>query len=285
MCNSPILDVCCGSRCFYFDKHDSRVLACDIRREEKIIGKNRTCYVNPDELHDFRSLPQDWENRFSAVLFDPPHFTHAGEKSWLRAKYGALEKDTWRDTLSRGFCEGLRVLKPHGVMVFKWNEYNIPLEDVLACAPVRPLLGAETPKTSLTHFVVFAKDGATEARDGLCILRPQRIKDFCALPFAWQGQYDIVVFEPPMLSAPGWTPGAWQNDLTLALAECFRILRMNGSLIFTWKESDVPLEAILKCTPEKPVIGNRLPTKAKRHFLFFMKLPDDGVSQKQWELF
>ena len=23
----------------------------------------------------------------------------------------------------------------------------------------------------------------------------------------------------------------------------------------------------------------------QQHFLFFMKLPDDGVSQKQWELF
>lgn len=41
----------------------------------------------------------------------------------------------------------------------------------------------------------------------------------------------------------------------------------------------------MKCTPEKPVIGDRLPTKAKRHFLFFIKLLDDGVSLKQWELF
>lgn len=47
-----ILDVCCESKCFYFDKHDPRVLFCDCRKENKRIQNNRTCVVDPDEINE-----------------------------------------------------------------------------------------------------------------------------------------------------------------------------------------------------------------------------------------
>lgn len=45
------------------------------------------------------------------MLFDPPHLVHAGEKSWLRAKYGILDRENWRADLAEGFAEGFRVLR------------------------------------------------------------------------------------------------------------------------------------------------------------------------------
>ena len=154
----PVLDVCCGSRCFYFDKEDKRVLACDIRREDLVIGKNRTCYVRPDEIHDFRQLPEEWTERFHQVVFDPPHLTHAGKGSWLRAKYGVLNPETWQNDIALGFKECFRVLKPYGTLIFKWNDYYIPLEDVLKCTKAKPVFGNRLPSKSKTHFLVFLKE-------------------------------------------------------------------------------------------------------------------------------
>jgi 23S rRNA G2069 N7-methylase RlmK/C1962 C5-methylase RlmI len=47
-------------------------------------------------------------------------------------KYGRLNKDTWREDLRAGFKEAFRVLRPHGVLIFKWNETQIPVSQILA---------------------------------------------------------------------------------------------------------------------------------------------------------
>ena len=153
-----ILDVCCGSKCFYFDKHNPDVLFCDCRRENKRIQNNRTCVVDPDEIHDFKNLPKEWTENFDLVVFDPPHLLRAGETGWLFAKYGRLS-DTWKDDLSKGFLECWRCLRIGGTLIFKWNEEQIPLSEVLKLAPFGPLLGNRSGKK--THWIVFYK-GANE---------------------------------------------------------------------------------------------------------------------------
>lgn len=150
-----ILDVCCGSKCFYFDKHDSRVLFCDCRKETKRIQNNRTCVVDPDEIHDFRALPEEWTERFDMVVFDPPHLLQAGETGWLFAKYGRLEP-TWREDIKQGFNECYRCLAPGGTLIFKWNEQQIPISEILKLAPIKPILGNRSGKH--THWVVFYKE-------------------------------------------------------------------------------------------------------------------------------
>lgn len=70
----PILDMCCGSRMFYFDKSNQNVLFCDIRTEaySRIDRNNfREIEVKPDVISDFRKLPFD-DNSFYQVIFDPP---------------------------------------------------------------------------------------------------------------------------------------------------------------------------------------------------------------------
>ena len=45
-------------------------------------------------------------------------------------KYGKLDEN-WPKMLHDGFRECMRVLKPDGVLIFKWSEAQIPANDVL----------------------------------------------------------------------------------------------------------------------------------------------------------
>lgn len=148
---------------FWLDKDNPDVIFGD-RRSETVtvkdqshgrIGGTRTLRIEPDVLLDFRDLPYP-EASFPLVVFDPPHLERAGPKSWLAAKYGKLSED-WRDDIRRGFAECFRVLKPDGVLVFKWNEVQIDRREVLALTPVRPLFGHFTGHRNFTHWYVFMK--------------------------------------------------------------------------------------------------------------------------------
>ena len=95
------------------------------------------------------------DNSFSLVVFDPPHLK-CGRKSYFAQIYGSLE-DTWAEDLRQGFSECFRVLKPDGVLVFKWNETDVPLKEVLALTPEQPLFGHRSGKAAKTHWVAFMK--------------------------------------------------------------------------------------------------------------------------------
>lgn len=148
-----ILDACCGSRMFWFDKENKDVLFMDNRTvDNELLIDNRRLTVNPDVLADFTAMPFEDES-FYMVVFDPPHLLHAGDNSWLVKKYGKLD-DNWPSMLHDGFEECMRVLKPRGTLIFKWNEDQIKLKDVLATTDYKPLFGN---KRSKTHWVVFIK--------------------------------------------------------------------------------------------------------------------------------
>jgi 23S rRNA G2069 N7-methylase RlmK/C1962 C5-methylase RlmI len=118
----------------------------------------RTLRIEPDVMLDFRALPYS-DGAFKLVSFDPPHLVRAGAKSWLAAKYGQLGPD-WRDDLRRGFAECFRVLSVDGVLIFKWNETQIKVSEVLALAEVKPLFGHLSGRKGLTHWLVFMKTSA-----------------------------------------------------------------------------------------------------------------------------
>ena len=83
-----ILDVCCGSKMFWFQKHHPDVVYMDIRHENgEIHGKH--IHVDPDVIGDFRNIPYD-DGRFDMVVFDPPHLRWAGPNSIMKAQYGQL---------------------------------------------------------------------------------------------------------------------------------------------------------------------------------------------------
>lgn len=155
--NKLILDACCGSRMFWFNKQHPDTLYIDNRiMQPTKMSNGATIEVKPDMVMDFRKLDLP-DDSFSLVVFDPPHVINAGDKSFLAKKYGYLKKDTWRDDLRAGFSECFRVLKPAGVLIFKWHEMHIPINDILELAPYRPLFGNRSGKSSKTHWICFMK--------------------------------------------------------------------------------------------------------------------------------
>ncbi|WP_421180396.1 class I SAM-dependent methyltransferase [Aeromonas enteropelogenes] len=162
-----VLDPCCGGRMMWLNREHPDVVFGDRRHEVLTVTDRshgnpdgtRTLRIEPDVQMDFRSMPFP-DGTFNLVAFDPPHLERAGPKSWLAAKYGKLGPD-WRDDLRRGFAECFRVLSPDGVLIFKWNETQVKVSEVLALTDVEPLFGHPSGRNGLTHWLVFMKPQPT----------------------------------------------------------------------------------------------------------------------------
>lgn len=78
-----ILDVCCGSKMFWYNKEEPHTTFMDIRDEVlTYTDRNavRKVKVNPDIVADFRNIPFA-DDSFDLVVFDPPHLIHVGDTS------------------------------------------------------------------------------------------------------------------------------------------------------------------------------------------------------------
>ena len=157
-----ILDATCGSRTMWFNKEHPAAVYADRRCEEhfniwKSTNKKaeRSCIINPDVQCDFTNLPFEDET-FSLVVFDPPHLIKAKDTAWLVKKYGRLDED-WPRMLHDGFAECMRVLKPDGVLIFKWSEYDIPAEKVWKAIGRKPLFGHHSGRKMNTFWGCFMK--------------------------------------------------------------------------------------------------------------------------------
>lgn len=150
-----ILDACCGSRMCWFDKYNPDAVYMDIRKETDTLCDGRTLEVNPDVVGDFRKMPFE-NDSFNVVLFDPPHLVKLGNTSWLAKKYGRLFP-TWEDDIKQGFDECMRVLKPNGVLIFKWNEQQIQTDRIIEIVGQKPLFGHTSGKGKHTIWMTFIK--------------------------------------------------------------------------------------------------------------------------------
>ena len=166
MSDKPILDACCGSRMFWFDKENPNVVFSDIRNEEITLCDDRQLIVNPDITADFRDLPFENES-FYMVVFDPPHMNKLGKSTWMAQKYGVL-LPTWEEDIRQGMNECMRVLKDHGTLIFKWNEAQITLNKVLSVIDYVPLFGHVTGKHGRTIWISFMK-GVSEIKEDVRI--------------------------------------------------------------------------------------------------------------------
>jgi hypothetical protein len=144
---------------FWFDKQDERAVFSDIRAEQHTLCDGRKLVISPDVIADFRALPFA-SSSFPVVVFDPPHLERVGENAWMGKKYGKLNRETWRDDLRAGFDEAFRVLRPHGVLIFKWNETQIPVSQILELTNEKPAVWQRTGKADKTHWISFVKDGS-----------------------------------------------------------------------------------------------------------------------------
>ncbi len=147
-----IIDVCCGSRMFHFDKNNNNVVFMDNREIEEILCDGRILKVKPDIVADFKNIPFE-DNSFSLVIFDPPHLLKVGVNSWLCKKYGKLS-ESWSVEIKQGFRECMRVLKPEGTLIFKWATRDIKLKQILEVIETKPII---FHKNNNTFFLVFHK--------------------------------------------------------------------------------------------------------------------------------
>lgn len=150
-----ILDACCGSRMFWFEKQHPNAIYGDIRTESHILCDGRELNVAPDVEMDFTNMPFADET-FRMVVWDPPHLNKLGKDTWMAQKYGVL-LPTWETDLRAGFQESMRVLKDYGVLIFKWNEIQIKLSQVLPLFDQQPLFGHVTGKHGRTIWLAFMK--------------------------------------------------------------------------------------------------------------------------------
>jgi len=112
-------------------------------------------------------------------------------------------------------------------------------------------------------------------------INPDIQLDFTNLPFNDETFYHVC-FDPPHLIKVGqnsWLAKkygqlnklSWQDDLRKGFAECFRVLKHNGTLIFKWNEQDVPIKKILALTEHKPLYGHISGKRSNTHWISFIK--------------
>lgn len=110
-----ILDACCGSRMFWFNKHEPHTIYMDIREESLTLCDGRTIEVKADVIADCRDTPFP-DNTFNLIIFDPPHLKWVGENSWMAHKYGKLPED-WKTF--RYECVGWRGLYRNSYSLYR----------------------------------------------------------------------------------------------------------------------------------------------------------------------
>jgi SAM-dependent methyltransferase len=128
----------------------------------------------------------------------------------------------------------------------------------------------------------FAADLGTPSTLGRSptVIDPDQIADFTVMPFPNES-FHLVVFDPPHVQRKeargivtrkyGVLNGDWREMLRKGFAECFRVLKPHGTLVFKWAESQFPVKDILKLTPVKPLFGHY--TSKTTHWCVFIKEP------------
>jgi len=110
---------------------------------------------------------------------------------------------------------------------------------------------------------------------------PDVLADFTDLPFM-DNTFALVVMDPPHIAGQtattgmivrqyGMLTGDWRDMLRRGFAECFRVLRPEGTLIFKWNECRIPVKEILPLSPVPPLFGHKSGKMMQTHWIAFLK--------------
>lgn len=114
-----ILDVSGGRRMMWFDQRNPLCTFLDIRQE-----------MEPDVVADStQPLPFDKES-FDLVVFDPPHLS-TGRGARMAKTYGHMPAAKCRQLVEDTARQIRVVLKPDGLLCFRWCDHTQRLERIL----------------------------------------------------------------------------------------------------------------------------------------------------------
>lgn len=114
------------------------------------------------------------------------------------------------------------------------------------------------------------------------VVHPDQQMDVTQLPFE-DGKFSLVVFDPPhlkyagaksyMAQAYGVLPKDPLEFLRKGFAECWRVLKPQGTLIFKWNTNQIPIHIVLEQFCAKPLFGNRKPggKRGETYWMCFFK--------------
>ena len=151
-----ILDVCCGLRAMWFNKKHPNAVYLDKRHRPPGFDDFRPNFsIEPDMVASWDKLPFDDES-FYLVVMDPPHLISKPESFRMIRYYGSLDEN-WETSIKQGFDECWRVLKPNGVLIFKWSEASIKKKKILEVLGRDPLFGHPNGSRVPCHWLTFMK--------------------------------------------------------------------------------------------------------------------------------
>lgn len=111
------------------------------------------------------------------------------------------------------------------------------------------------------------------------VIAPDIIGDFTNIQQPDESFWHIV-FDPPHIKRNklgeitkryGNLEGDWREMIRKGFAECFRVLKPNGTLVFKWCEVQFPIKEILELTDKKPLYGHKSGKKMQTHWVCFIK--------------
>jgi len=116
-------------------------------------------------------------------------------------------------------------------------------------------------------------------------IKPDVVADVTALPFP-NASFWHVVLDPPHLIRVGENsymgkkygrlPPDWRTFLHDAFAECWRVLRSNGTLIFKWSACQIPVAQVVDAIGRQPLYGQRNGKQSNTHWLVYVKEGNAG---------
>jgi ubiquinone/menaquinone biosynthesis C-methylase UbiE len=136
------------------------------------------------------------------------------------------------------------------------------------------------PDNPLATFMDKRKESHILCDGRTLNINPDVVADFTNMPFDDES-FHLVVFDPPHMDSLGqnsWLAkkygkliGDWRDDLKRGFEECFRVLKPNGTLIFKWNTTDIPLAEILALCPFQPLFGHTSGKQSKTIWMAFLK--------------
>ena len=117
------------------------------------------------------------------------------------------------------------------------------------------------------------------------VINPDIQCSFTDLPFENE-TFNLVVFDPPhicnlaenawMRKSYGSLDGNWKPMIRDGFAECMRVLKVGGVLVFKWSDVSVSTRDILNVIGHEPLFGHRSGKKMNTHWMCYMKFAEKG---------